>query len=243
MKFACLLFSITQILCTFLARLLGFGTPIGEGATGGITPIVPADVFFAIWGLLFAGCVFYGVMQALPQTADARGFAASRPFATISFAATTLWDVAAQFGQPWMTPPILAFVAITGVIATRNLVSMLQPGLASWLAASGLAMFSGWVSFATFANFADSLKFYGVLSSQQIEITVCCALILAAGCTLAAVQRFYLHFWIYIVPPVWGLIGILVRNQLTDPEITVSVAIAGAVILGAVVSGIRRYAV
>ena len=156
-------FAAAMPVTSYLVIALGsdFGKET-ETATGR-HPVIPAGYAFSIWGLIYAGCFGYAVLQALPiRRSDPLlrriGWATAS-----SFLGVCVWLGFATFGFTWYTVACILWIAVSLALAfvpvLRRLPTLTRTEGA--FVSFPIGLFAGWITVATFANYASTMKDYG----------------------------------------------------------------------------------
>lgn len=198
--------------------------------SGPPSPAEPAGYAFIIWAPIYAGCLAYAVLQALPARKRDPLLRRIGWLTAAGFALTCLWLVAARAGIVWATVPIIAGMALTIVPAFLIAARAGRRGAAEALAIRlPLGLFAGWLTAATFVNAAEVLPAYGFgrfgLSPAGFAVLV----VLAAGALALAVTRLARGEPAYALAVLWALGGIAATNLMrgTSPAVAGTAAAAG----------------
>jgi tryptophan-rich sensory protein len=203
----------TQVVMGYLPTALGLGEPIGVKSDRLKTPITPAGWAFAIWGVIFLGCLVAAVRQwTRAGRADASYNSALWPFAGL-LVLNTAWEVYVpardiDFGS-------VAIIAAELVLA---MVAFLRVRAGHWLASATLGLFAGWLTAATAVNVAAALRHSG---SGGFEVPIL-GLGVAAACGLSCFRP---SAW-YAAGFGWALVGILAETDSTAVKLVAGVGLA-----------------
>jgi hypothetical protein len=232
-----------------VATALAFGTGTTfEEATRTDTgrPLIePAGYAFIIWTLIYAGCVAYGVFQALPSQAGNQRLREIGYLTASAFLGTAAWLVMARFGWTWLTVVcivwMLASLAPVFIRLTSRRASL--TAAERWVVAFPLSVFTGWVTVATFANTAAALKESGWSDVGLSEPTWTVLMLLAAGSITAGVTVRSRGNIAYAATVVWAMVAIAVANLSPGQSTTVAAAagtVAVVVVLSAIYARLAR---
>lgn len=178
-------------------------------------PIVPIAWAFAVWGLIFLGCLVFAAWQVLPDQLDDPLLRRIGWLAAAAFALNVAW----QYHVPkrdldWGSVAIIA-AALVVLLATmfRLEAAELHDARTFWLAAAPLQLLAGWISAATFVNTGSTLKWSGVQVGRGLNL----ALLLAAA-TLGVGVAYWTGALVYAAAVAWALFGIIVANRVRDHD-------------------------
>jgi hypothetical protein len=227
-----LVFSFLQFLVTLLPAL-GIGTGIGDRAAGGEPLVQPIFWAFVIWFPIYAGCMAYGVFQALPAQREAEvlrriGFATGSAFIGV-----TVYALVAQFGgSDWLLIAIFIWIlaslipAYLGLAAYRERLTRPE----HYLVLAPVSLLTGWVSLAILVNIAAVLKYDGITPTGTMETVFSVVLLVIAFLTAMYLTRAGAGNAWYAFPVIWGLFGVVVANVIREPNPVVAIT-AGLITL------------
>ncbi|WP_336923318.1 hypothetical protein [Aquipuribacter sp. SD81] len=227
--------ALAQVLGSPLGAALPGASDVGAVSDRWQTVITPAGSTFAVWGVIFAGCLAYAVYQALPaQLARDVHRRAGWPLA-VAFAANTAFELV--FPQDGTAVLVGNGLVVLSVVAAGVAVARLQVpptyGVARVLPGVVAPLLLGWVTFATVANVALSGVLLGAPDSGGLARAAgIVALVAAAAVVLDVGLRLRGGTTAFVLPAAWGAYGV----TLADPPFAVAVAawVALAVMLLAV---------
>ncbi len=227
------LLAVTQIAAGSFTAITGLGESIADRSAAATTPVTPAGYAFAIWGVIFAGCLAYAVYQAVPRHREDRWLRRVGWFTAAAFLGNTLWSVECQLnGFSWLTVAIIAGTLAASGLACRELAPVRRALTSTeyWCAFVPVNLLAGWLSVAAFANVAAACQAHGLGSLGLSATNFAIVLIAAAGLFGVAVTVRTQGRW-YATAVVWGLIGIMVANQAADNPAVVLTAGGVAVVV------------
>jgi hypothetical protein len=178
------------------------------------SPAVPAEYAFAIWGVIYSGCLalaIYGLIRKGRQ--DALIDRIALPSAA-TFALCIAWLFAARFGPLWATSPIITGMLICAGRAFFIAIDEGKPlGWLRHLVIVGpLAIYTGWLTTPTFISFIDIPPKYAInLFGFSPEALARIAILFAGGLAVAIVIRTRAYL-AYVLTLLWALIAIMVQN-------------------------------
>ncbi len=190
------------------------------------TPVVPIEWAFAIWGVIFTGCLGFAIWQLMPANLGDPLLREIGWLAIAVFALTVAWEYYVpkhDLGWP-SVGLIVATLACLLLIMVRLEAAEPHDAKTFWLAAAPFQLFAGWISAAVFVNASSTLKRGG---SEQG--TVRSIAFIAAATALGATVAFASGAVIYSAAIGWALFGIVVANIVREPNQTVALC-AGAAI-------------
>jgi translocator protein len=190
----------------------------------------PAGYVFSIWGLIYISFVVYGVVQLLP---------ANRKIAVYDRLSIPLM-VANILGSSW----IVAFTNELIVISLIILVVTLGISILMFVRSSGpvsqmsssrwlwvpFSLFFGWISVATIADAAVTLKYLGWNGGSFGPEKWAMIMIGIAG-VLAILVDTKFNNYLYPLVIVWASIGIWSERQLDHPNIGIMALISSILVL------------
>jgi len=227
-----LIFSFAQFLVTLLPAL-GIGIGIGSQSVSGVPQVQPIYWSFFIWFLIYAGCIAYGIYQALPAQRENEILRRVGFYTASAFIGVTAYALVAQFeiGSDWILIAIFIWIIASLFYAIIDLTEdrTRLKGTEEYAILAPVSLLLGWCSLAVFVNIAAILKDSGMLVT--IETSFSLFLLLVAGSIAAGIIHLSKgNIW-YTIPVIWGLIGVVITNTWQQPNITV----AGAAALAAIV--------
>ncbi|MBU3078980.1 hypothetical protein [Sphingomonas quercus] len=239
-RLAPLILALFQIVAPLLPRL-GIGLPIGDQSDAVRNLITPAGWAFAIWGPLYAGTIVFAVYQALPGQRDNALVAAIRWPAAAAFLGNGLWAAYTQLhGLGAISSGIIVGTLACLLVINRLFARWPERLHAAerWCVFLPLSALAGWITAATIANFAATLRFYEVAVTPPLAATM-----LIAGAVGAAVL---LVQWRgnppYGLLFLWALAAIFAAGGQASAIVAAAAAIAAILVLAAMAIG-RRSAV
>jgi len=226
-------FAVTQIAAGSFAAVTGLGMSIAERSNAVNTAVTPAGYAFAIWGVIFFGCLAYAVYQAMPSYRHDPLLRRAGWLTAAAFLGNTLWSVECQLnGLTWPTVAVIAGTLAASVWACVRLAPV-RRGLSSaryWLLLVPVNLLAGWLSVATAANVAAACQANGLGSLGLSPTNFAVVLIAAAGLFAVAVTVRTQGQW-YAAAVVWGLIGVMVADSAAENPAVVLTAGGVAVVV------------
>lgn len=243
-----LVFAAGQVLLPVALFSGGFdATAAQPGLVDAANPATPAGYAFAIWGVIYLGAGAYAVLQALPGRAGDPLFRRIGWLTALGYALCCAWLWFARFGPVWPTVPLIAAMLLSlgaaFVLAVRGL--DVKGRIERFMVITPLAIYTGWLSAATFVNAADVLPGYGFdrfgLSASELGVMV----VVAGGLTATIFTLFSRAKLAYVAAVLWALVSIVVANGarlgetlVADAAFAVAVAL---VLLTLLIVATRRH--
>ena len=239
-----LIFSFAQFLVTLLPAL-GIGIGIGSQSVGGDPQVQPIYWSFFIWFLIYAGCIAYGIYQALPAQRDNEILRRVGFYTASAFIGVTAYALVAQFniGSEWILIAIFIWILASLLVAIMRL-TVDQSRLTKteeYAILAPVSLLLGWCSLAVFVNIAAILKDSGMLAT--IETAFSLFLLLVAGSVASVIiYKTKGNIW-YTIPVIWGLIGVIIANTWKQPNFTIAgVAALAAIVIAGILLIVRKTA-
>ncbi len=195
------------------------------------TRITPAGYAFAIWSLIYLGCLVFSIYQALPkQTERFRSF---RRVYILSCVANCAWLY--FWSQEAILVCLGVILILLGTVAIINLkLQKVESNTEYWLVKFPFGIYFGWVTAATILNATIALVYLNVKVPDSTAVILGAALLLIAA-TLGVIIRLKLKNYFYPLAIAWALTAIAVK-QSGQTLIVVSAAIGVIACLIAAVS-------
>jgi hypothetical protein len=180
-------------------------------------PLVPIDWAFAIWGLIFASIIAFGLWQVLPGNLQDPLLRQIGWLAIVLFAGNIAWEAwVPKRGLDWVSVAIIWAELALLLTILAAIANEAPTGLSFWFVSAPFQIFTGWVSAAVFVNTASTLRRSGVHIGTRLALAV----VLMAG-ILGSVVAFTTGSWIYAGAVAWALFGLVVANtrRTTNPPV------------------------
>jgi hypothetical protein len=234
-----LFFSIAQFLVTLLPAF-GIGVGVGDRAMTSVPQVQPIYWSFFIWFVLYAGCIAYGIYQALPAQRENAVLRRVGFYTASAFIGVTVYALVAQFGgSDWILIGVFIWIfasflyAIFRLTEDKSHLSQIE----TYVVFAPISLLTGWVSIAILVNIAAALKTSGIIPAGAIE-TAFSLLMLLIACIIASgiIRISEGNAW-YAFPVMWGLIGVVIANLGEQSNLVVAgfAAFVGLVLLGVLV--------
>lgn len=195
------------------------------------TRITPAGYAFAIWSLIYLGCIAFSIYQALP--AQAERFRRLRTVYIMSCAANCGW-LYFWHQESVLVCAGLIFILL-GTLAALNIYLRKTETLGEfWLAKFPFGLYFGWVTAASILNAAIALVYLDFQVSDSLNGILGAGLLLTAT-ALGVALRFRLNNPFYPLAIAWALTAIAVK-QSGNTLIVASAAVGVIALLIAAIS-------
>lgn len=190
------------------------------------TPVVPIEWAFAIWGVIFTGCLGFAIWQLMPANLGDPLLREIGWLAIAVFSLTVAWEYyVPKHDLSWPSVGlIVATLACLLLIMVRLEAAEPHSTTTFWLVAAPFQLFAGWNSAAVFVNASSTLRRGG--SEQGTVWTIG---FVAAAVVLGGIVAFASGAVIYVAAIAWALFGIVVANIVREPNQFVALC-AGAAI-------------
>jgi len=234
-----LILSIAQFSVTLLPAF-GIGIGIGDRAMTSVPQVQPIYWSFFIWFVLYAGCITYGIYQALPAQRENANLRRVGPYTASAFIGVTVYALVAQFGgSDWILIGVFFWIFASLLYAILHLTedkSRLTQ-IETYVVFAPISLLTGWVSIAILVNIASALKTSGIIPAGTMETAFSLLMLLIACLVASSIIRISEGNAWYAFPVIWGLIGVVVANLWEHPNLVVAgfAAFVGLVLLGVLV--------
>lgn len=151
-------YAITLVINSMASSGALGGKPIAEISNAYPIYFVPANLTFAVWGVIYLGLTAFAVYQALPSQRDNPLLKRiAWPFVLSNFA-NTLWLLLFQNEQFLLSVPVMLILLGLLLVIYRQL-GIGQPVSRAvyWLVQVPFSIYLGWITIATIANISQAL--------------------------------------------------------------------------------------
>ncbi len=240
-----LLMAIAQVGAAFAPQILGWSRTIGSTARLYESPLVPAGYAFAIWGVLYLGCLFFALWQLLSPRRREPEVATVGWLAFGAFTANTIWAV----HQPLLGPGPLSFAVLQVILLFTCLAAAFSRAIEDLsigdrVAIAPLFGLAGWLVVASPGGFSLVLKtlnvgpLFGSLMTESLVI-------LLVWLIPATIVAFFARSIVFLAAIIWGLAAVVMANEGTGETLFLqTIYIAGGLVSVATVVGLfasRRF--
>jgi len=184
------------------------------------TPVVPIEWAFAIWGVIFTGCIAFAIWQAMPTRLADPLLRDIGWLAIAVFSLTVTWEYYVPKSDLGWPSVGLIVATLAGLLLIMARLEAAEPFDAKtfWLVAAPFQLFAGWISAAVFVNASSTLKLSGIEQRMAWSTGL-----IAAAVALGGVVAFASGAAIYGAAIAWALFGVVVANIVRQPNRTVAV--------------------
>lgn len=192
-------------------------------------PVQPAGYAFAIWGLIYLWLLISAGFGLLFRF-GAVDWQAMRPTLTLSLTIGATWLLAAK------ASPLAATLLIWLMLAAAAMALLRAPLLDRWWAQAPVAIYTGWLSAASFVSLGLMLAGFGLMEETNA------ALLCLTGAVIFAsvIQIRLMGAPEYGAAVVWALIAIVIAN-LNGSWLVAVAALIAIVIVGFLALRALRY--
>jgi hypothetical protein len=206
----------------------GIGLSAAEFSAQGDSTLRAAPWAFAIWGVIYAWLIAYGVYALAARRETPRLRILGWP-SVLAIAGCGAWILASALNLQWITVAIIvvsALVLIAALVqATRMEGTRREAAFVTW----PLGLLAGWLTAASALNILTVLTAQGVIAGNG---AVLWALVGIAGVTVfaAGFQR-AIRPMTYSLAVAWGLIGVASAEAARGRIIVAAAAGIGAILV------------
>lgn len=213
--------------------LAHFGLSQRDFAAQGDTTLRAEPWAFAIWSLIYAGLILYGLWQLWPGTKESPALRALAWPSVLAISGCGLWILASALDLRWLSVAIILVSAGALVMALAR-----APRPTSRILFWPLCGLAGWLTIASALNVLTVMTAEGRIADPFAWALGG----LAAVAFVGAAATWAIGSLAYTLPIIWGLIGVWSAEQADKPTVAVAAAGAGAALLvvGLARIGVRR---
>ena len=173
------------------------------------THITPSGYAFAIWSLIYLGCLVFSIFQALPSNIER--FRTLRRIYIVSCVANCAWLY--FWGQEMIVVCLGVILALLGTLAIINTkLQRTETYSEYWLVKFPFGIYFGWVTVATILNAAIALVYLGVKVSDSTANILGAGLIIIAV-VLGVIIRIKLTNYFFPLAIAWALTAIALKQS------------------------------
>lgn len=233
--------AVAQVAASPLTTLaLGPSSETGAISDANKSPITPAGYAFAIWGLIYLGCLALAAYQLLPSQRERAVHRRTGWWLTAAFAASAVWVPIFGGRVIWLSEiVIILLVALLGVACWRATRTGPAAGTAERvLLRLPATLYLGWATLAAAAGFATTLRSIGMAPVGRGVTAICLTLVVAA--TVASVTA--IHWLTAVVgftfTAAWALLAVAVGTD--EGLVRIVTLLALAIVVGTLVARTTR---
>jgi hypothetical protein len=173
------------------------------------THITPAGYAFAIWSLIYLGCLAFSIYQALPSQIER--FRPLRRIYIFSCVVNCAWLY--FWSQEMIVVCLGVILVLLGTLAFINIkLQKTESNAEYWLVKFPFGIYFGWVTAATILNATIMLVYLGVKVSDGTANLLGAGLIFIAA-ALGVIIRLKLTNYFYPLAIAWALTAIAVKQS------------------------------
>ena len=229
--------AVFQFATPAIAPVLEIGKDIGSRSAEVQTPVVPAGYAFLIWSFIYPATLAYAVWQCLPAQRQSSLLRTIGWWTAGAFLANGLWPIGVQLN----TFDPLSLVLIVAEAVCLSVVLMRMRAYRATMTATEVALvrvplsvFAGWVTAATFVNFAATLRVSDAFPVGPDEVPMSVAILVAAGGVAGWMTVRLRGNLGYLFAVVWALVAVVWANtqQADRPAVALTAGLLAAAIVG-----------
>lgn len=207
------------------------GTPTGDVSNAYPIYFVPANLTFAIWGVIYTGLAAFAVYQALPsQRENPIVKRISWLFVLTNFV-NAIWLV--LFQELMFVPSVaLMLVLLVILIAIYQMIGRPASRAAYWLIHVPFSIYLAWITIATIANVAQALFANGYENLFGISGEVWAVIMLVVGTGIISAVVLTGRNIAYGLTTIWAVAGIVIAQGPRSTLIGATAMLAIAIIFG-----------
>ncbi len=236
-----------QVLSYPLAlAVLGPSANTGPISDANRSPLTPATYAFAVWGVIYVGCLLLAVYQALPSQRSRAVHRRSGWWLVGAFSASAIWVPVFGARLIWVSQLIIIALVVCLVFAARAFVLTGRAPTVAEVALLRLPVmiYLGWATLATAAGFGTTFRSLGMPESARWVSEISVVLVLSGLITSLFVVGRLVAVLGFLATACWALLAIAVGTSV--PSVRLAVLLAATVLIAVVIgralrSGDSRY--
>ncbi len=220
---------IANVAFNFAADHIGLaGDSVAEVSARYHNAFTPAGYAFAIWGLIYAGFLAYGIAQLLPRYRARAGFdTISAMLLGVNLLAMS-WVAVFRHDELVLSSFIICLMLAAGIAMYERAFAFVAAGRPrTWLWPSSL--FLGWITVATMANFAELSVSRGFRGGAVGEAPWAMGFLIIAS-SIACVLALRLGDFVFPLVVAWAAIGIGVESGQPHSALALTAFICAGVL-------------
>ncbi|OAN98420.1 tryptophan-rich sensory protein [Parasphingorhabdus sp.] len=182
--------------------------------------VQPAGWAFSIWGLIYLWLIAHAIFGVFKFRQDAQ-WDKGRMALILSLAIGAIWLPIALLSPIWAT--LLIWIML---IAALICLYQLNNAAPAWIARWPIALYTGWLSAASFVSIGLLLAGYGLVDEIAAAVI---ALVLATA--FAGYNAYRLKSWPYAAAVAWGFVAIAIANIGSSKNLAIAAAIAAVIVI------------
>jgi len=219
------------ILATIVVNILANALPINGQNTGAVSDqfnvlFVPAGYVFSIWGVIYLFLIGFTIYQLLPAQRDNARLVRITPWVLLASAANITWIFLWHYNLFNLTVPVMLTLlgSLIAIYLSLNIGKQPVSQRERWLVNAPFSIYLGWITIATVANIAQWLYFIN-WNGFGISAATWTVIMLAAATLISAGMAFLRRDWLYLLVPIWAVVGIALK-QAGNPVVSTGAWIA-----------------
>jgi len=196
--------------------------PIGGQTTGQVSAnheslFTPAGFTFSIWSLIYFGLLLYVIWQALPAQRNSSMLSLVSKWFVLSCGFNAVWMICWHYELIGLSMLMMLGILYCLVSANQVLLKAAPQGIARLVVAVPFAIYVGWITVATIANFSALQVAWGFEASGLTEVEWTQLKLAVAG-LIAAIVAVRLNIVSFVLVVAWAANGIAAKQTAT-PEV------------------------
>lgn len=232
--------AVAQVIASPLTTLaIGPSSNTGDISDDNVSPVTPAGYAFAIWGLIYFGCLALALYQLLPSQRDREVHRGTGWWLVGAFSASAIWVPIFGSRLLWLAQlVILALVGCLAVAAAR--LTRIPPATTSErvLLRLPVMLYLGWAVLASAAGFGATFRSLGLSETGTLATGV--SLVLLGVATVASVIIVLRLTAVagFVFATCWALVAVAVGTY--DGSVRLAALVGLGAVLAALIVRSRR---
>ena len=233
--------AVAQVISAPLTTVaLGPSSNTGAISDANRSPITPAGYAFAIWGLIYLGCLALAVYQLLPSQRHRAVHRRSGWWLAAAFSASTIWVPIFGSRLIWVSEIVIVVLVALLLIASWQLTHAgpAESTAERWLLRLPVTVYLGWAALATAAGFATTLRSLGMAEAGRGVTAIGIALIVVATAFSVVVINQLTAVAGFTFTAAWALLAVAIGTE--DGIIFPVALVALVLVVGALAARVSR---
>lgn len=228
---------VVVFLLTLVVNSMASSGALGGTPTAAISnayPIyfVPANLTFAVWGVIYLGLAAYVVYQALPAQRENPYLRRTGWLFVLSGVANAGWLALFQYEQFIASVPVMFILLglLVAIYLRLDVGRAVSPGV-RWFAQVPFSIYLAWITIAAIANVAQALYAQGYENLFGISGAAWAAIMLVIGTGIIAAVVWRGGGNIpYALTAIWAITGIVIKQNSTPLVAGTALAMIGVIV-------------